>query len=56
MSSKGVRREGSRARITAQLIRAADGSHVWSKTFDEEMTGIFAVQDEIARAIVEVLK
>ena len=51
-----VRKEGNRLRITAQLIEAAGGSHLWSKTFDREMKGIFAVQDEIARDVVEVLK
>jgi TolB-like protein len=51
-----VRREGSRVRITAQLLAAADGSHVWSKTFERELTGIFAVQDEIARDVAQSLK
>ena len=51
-----VRKEGTRVRITAQLIEAAGGSHVWSKTFDKEMNGIFAVQDDIAKAVVEALQ
>jgi TolB-like protein/Tfp pilus assembly protein PilF len=51
-----VRKEGSRVRITAQLVSAADGFHLWSQTFDREMKGIFAAQDEIARAVVEALK
>lgn len=51
-----VRREGTRVRITAQLIASGDGSHKWSRTFDREMTGIFAVQEEIAKAVVEALK
>ena len=51
-----VRKEGNHLRITAQLIAAADGYHVWSKTFDRELTGVFAVQDEIAKAIVEALR
>ena len=51
-----VRKEGNRVRVTAQLINAADGYHLWSKTFDREMTGVFAVEDEIARAVVEALK
>jgi len=51
-----VRREGNRVRITTQLIEAAGGTHVWSKSFDKEMSGIFAVQDEIAKAVVEGLK
>ena len=51
-----VRLAGTRVRITAQLINAADGYHVWSQTYDRELTGIFAVQDEIARAVVGALK
>jgi serine/threonine protein kinase/tetratricopeptide (TPR) repeat protein len=51
-----VRRAGSRIRVTAQLIQAADGSHLWSQRFDREMTDIFALQDEIAAAIAETLK
>ena len=51
-----VRREGNRVRITAQLVNASDGYHLWSQTYDREMTGIFAVQDEIAAAVVEALK
>lgn len=43
-------------RVTAQLIEAGGGSHLWSRTFEKEMTGIFALQDEIARAVVEALK
>jgi len=51
-----VRRAGSRIRITAQLINAVDGSHVWSERFDREMTDVFAVQDEISQSIVDALK
>jgi TolB-like protein len=51
-----VRKEANRVRITAQLIAAADGYHVWSKTFERELTGVFAVQDEIAAAVVEAMK
>jgi TolB-like protein/tetratricopeptide (TPR) repeat protein len=51
-----VRREGNHVRISAQLVSAADGYHVWSKTFDRELTGVFAVQDEISSAVVEALK
>ncbi len=43
-----VRRAGSRVRVTAQLVNAADGSHLWSQRFDRELTDVFAVQDEIA--------
>jgi adenylate cyclase len=51
-----VRKEGGRVRVTAQLIEAAGGSHLWSRTFERELTSIFALQDEIARAVVEALK
>src|SRR6202171_634347 len=51
-----VRRDGNRVRITAELIDAGDGFTVWSETFDREMQGIFALQDEITRAIVDALK
>ena len=51
-----VRRDGNRVRVTAELIDACDGFTIWSETFDREMQGIFAVQDEITRSIVEVLK
>ena len=51
-----VRKSGDTLRITAQLIRASDSSHVWSQTYDRKMTDVFAVQDEIAAAVVEQLK
>src|SRR2546425_6412349 len=51
-----VRKSGARVRITAQLVEAADGSHLWSQQFDREMTDVFAVQDEIARAVVVALR
>jgi TolB-like protein/predicted Zn-dependent protease len=51
-----VRKEGSRLRITAQLVQSADGAQVWSKTFDRDQAKVFAVQEEIARDVVEVLK
>ncbi len=51
-----VRRQGDRVRITAQLIDAQDGFHVWSQTYDRKLEDIFAIQDEIARAIGEELK
>jgi adenylate cyclase len=51
-----VRKSGQRVRITTQLIRAADSSHLWSETYDRELTDIFAVQDEIAAAVVTQLK
>lgn len=46
-----VRKDGDRIRVTAQLINSADGYHLWSKTFDRELEGIFAIQDEIATAV-----
>ena len=51
-----VRKAGNRVRITAQLINAADGYHVWSETFDRDLHDIFEVQDEIARIIVNKLR
>ena len=51
-----VRRAGDRVRITAQLIEASSDSHVWSESFDREISDIFAVQDEIATAISNALK
>jgi tetratricopeptide (TPR) repeat protein len=51
-----VRKSGDTLRITAQLIRASDSSHVWSETYDRKMTDVFSVQDEIAAAVVEQLK
>jgi serine/threonine-protein kinase len=51
-----VRKAGSKVRITAQLIEAAGGSHLWSHEFDREVTDVFAVQDEIAKAVVAALK
>ena len=51
-----VRRAGTRVRITAQLITAADGSHLWSERYDRELTDIFAIQDEISQAIADALK
>jgi len=51
-----LRREGNRIRITAQLVNAHDGFHIWSDTFERELGGVFAVQDEITRSIVDALK
>ncbi len=50
-----VRREGSRARITAQLIRASDGIHLWSQTYDRTLTDTLAVQLDIAEQVAGVL-
>jgi len=51
-----LRREGNRIRITAQLVDANNGFHVWSDTFERDLQGVFAVQDEITRSIVDALK
>jgi len=51
-----VRKAGNRVRITAQLIDTRDDRHLWSDTFDRELVDIFAIQDEIATAIVNALK
>ena len=51
-----VRREGNRVRVTAELIDASNGFTLWSEKFEREMHGIFALQDEITRAIVDALK
>jgi adenylate cyclase len=50
-----VRKSGNRIRITAQLIDAASDRHLWSDTYDRELTDIFGIQDEIANAIVAAL-
>jgi len=51
-----VRKSGNKVRITAQLIRTADSTHLWSETYDRPLDDIFAVQDEIAGAIVQALQ
>ncbi len=51
-----VRKCGNRIRVTAQLINVCDGYHLWSECYDREMTDAFAIQDEIAQAIVEKLR
>ena len=51
-----VRRSGNRLRITAQLIAAADGTHIWSQRYDRELADVFDVQDDIAQAIATALK
>jgi TolB-like protein len=50
-----VRKDGARVRITAQLIDAESGGHVWSETYDRELRDVFSIQDEIARAVTERL-
>ncbi len=51
-----VRRDGNRVRISAQLINARNGLQLWSETYERELQGVFALQDEITRAIVDALK
>ena len=51
-----VRRAGNRIRVTAQLVQASNGYHLWSQRFDREMTDVFAIQDEISQAIVEKMR
>jgi eukaryotic-like serine/threonine-protein kinase len=51
-----VRKEGNKVRITAQLIKAADGFHVWSETYDRDLNDIFTVQEDIARAVTSALQ
>jgi len=51
-----VRKVGKQVRITAQLIKADDGFHLWSETYDRTLDNIFEVQDEIAAAVVDALK
>jgi eukaryotic-like serine/threonine-protein kinase len=51
-----VRKAGRHVRITAQLVKVADGFHLWSETYDRELDDIFAVQDDIARSVSSALK
>jgi TolB-like protein/Tfp pilus assembly protein PilF len=51
-----VRKAGDQVRITAQLIKADDGFHLWSDTYDRELDNVFAIQDEIAASIAGALK
>jgi eukaryotic-like serine/threonine-protein kinase len=51
-----VRREGNRVRITTQLINARNGFQLWSETYERELQGVFALEDEITHAVVEALK
>jgi adenylate cyclase len=51
-----VRKSGEKLRVTAQLIRAIDGSHLWSDTYDRQLDDVFALQEEIAAAVVDVLR
>lgn len=51
-----VRKDGNRVRISAELVKASDGFQLWSGTYDRDLNDVFAVQDEIARAITSELK
>ena len=51
-----VRKSGNRLRVTAQLIRTSDSSHLWSQTYDRALADVFDLQDEISRQIVSALK
>jgi len=51
-----IRKEDSQLRITVQLVNASDSFHIWSETFDKELTKVFAIQDEIALTIADKLK
>jgi TolB-like protein len=51
-----VRKQGDRVRIVAELVNAGDGIQLWTRTFDRQLKDIFAVQEEIARAVAESLK
>ena len=51
-----IRKSGNIIRITAQLIEVKNGAHLWSETYDREMKDVFALQDEISKMIVDILK
>jgi hypothetical protein len=51
-----VRKQGDKVRVTAQLIQASDGFHLWSETYDGDLSDVFALQERIARAITDQLK
>src|SRR5262249_45369055 len=51
-----VRKEGDRVRITAQLVQADNGANMWSESYDRQLTGVFAIQEEIAEAIAGALR
>jgi serine/threonine-protein kinase len=51
-----LRKDGNRIRVTAQLVRVSDNSHLWSETYDRDAGSIFSIQDEISRAIVNKLR
>jgi TolB-like protein/cytochrome c-type biogenesis protein CcmH/NrfG len=51
-----VRKAGSKIRISAQLIKVSDDTHLWAETYDRELEDVFAIQDEISQAVVQSLK
>ena len=51
-----VRRDGRRVRVSAQLVKTCDGGHAWSDRYDRDVEDVFAIQDEIARAIAQALR
>ena len=51
-----VRKAGNRLRVTAQLISVTDGYHLWSERYDRQMEDVFAIQDDVSQAIVDVLR
>ncbi len=51
-----VQKDGNKIRVTAQMVRTADGSHLWSERYDRNLEGIFKLQDDIAGAVVNQLK
>ena len=51
-----IRKDGKSLRITAQLINSKDGAHLWSETYDRELSGVFALQEEIAKDVARALK
>ena len=51
-----IRKSGDHLRISAQLIKVGDGSHIWSERYDRDLEDVFAIQDEISMAIADILK
>jgi len=51
-----VRKEGNRVRVSAQLVKAADGYHMWSRSYDRDLGDIFTIQDDIARSVADALQ
>lgn len=51
-----VRKQGERIRVTAQLVKATDGYHLWSDTYDRHLDDVFAIQDDIARQVVAAIQ